>query len=200
MVGGTGVYCTGVYHIWRSPARTANTCVSVVRAGELLRECSVRYFVLDALAHSAGATCQADGACANDFANTVRLQNIQQCVELLLRTGCLNDNRLRGNVNHGCTEQVSCLNDLQASNCIGLDLNQDVTTLGGGVGGKLDDLQHVNKLVQLLGDLLDGVSVTSVTTVMRETPGFRVGAHSQGEDVEQSAGEQTGDAGENARP
>ena len=54
--------------------------------------------MLDALAHGAGTTCQADGACANDFANAVGFQNVQQGVELLLGTGCFDDNGLGGNV------------------------------------------------------------------------------------------------------
>ena len=70
---------------------------------------------------------------------------------------------------------------------------------GGGVGGKLDDLQHVNELVQLLGNLLDGVGVAFGHDGDAGDTGVFGGAHSQGEDVEQSAGEQTGDAGENAR-
>ena len=74
-----------------------------------------------------------------------------------------------------------------------------MVALGGGVGGKLDDLQHVNELVQLLGDLLDGVGVTFGYDGDAGDTGVFGGAHGQGEDVEQSAGEQTGDAGENAR-
>ena len=74
-----------------------------------------------------------------------------------------------------------------------------MTTLGGGVCGKLDDLQHVNQLVQLLGDLLDGVGVTFGYDGDAGYTGVFGGAHSQGEDVEQAAGEQTGNSGENAR-
>ena len=60
---------------------------------------------------------------------------------------------------------------------------------GGGVGWKLDDLQHVNELVQLLGDLLDGVCVTLGHDGDAGNTGVFGGAHSQGEDVEQSAGD-----------
>ena len=74
-----------------------------------------------------------------------------------------------------------------------------MTTLGGGVCGKLNDLQHVNQLVQLLSNLLDGVGVTFGYDGDAGYTGVFGGAHSQGEDVEQSAGEQAGDAGENAR-
>ena len=74
-----------------------------------------------------------------------------------------------------------------------------MTTLGGGFCGKLDDLQHVNQLVQLLGDLFHGVGVTFGYDGDAGYTGVFGGAHSQGEDVEQAAGEQAGDAGENAR-
>ena len=61
-----------------------------------------------------GPRARPDGACADNFANAVGFENVQQCVELLLGAGCLDDKGLGGNVNHGCAEQVGCLNDLQA--------------------------------------------------------------------------------------
>ncbi len=59
-------------------------------------------------------------ACANNFANTMQeLQNIQQLSFSSEPVASMTTDS--GNVNHRCAEQVSCLNDLQASSCVGLD-------------------------------------------------------------------------------
>ena len=56
-----------------------------------------------------GATGEGNGTGANDLANTVGLQDIQQSVNLLCRTGGLDDHGLGRDVDDGGTEQVSCL-------------------------------------------------------------------------------------------
>ena len=100
---------------------------------------------------------------------------------------------------HGLgAEQLDDLDDLGAGLVVGADLHQDEFALDGRRRLQLDDLQHVDELVELLGDLLqrqvldvDHDGDAGDVGVLGDADGERV-------DVEAAAGEQRGDPGEDA--
>src|SRR5690606_31018298 len=128
----------------------------------------------------------------------VRLQHLEHRGQLVAATGGLDGDGLRGDVHGLGAEQLHDLDDLGARLVVRAHLHQNEFALNRLSGLELDDLQHVDELVELLGDLLQGQVLdvhhdgdTGDLRVLGDTDGERV-------DVEAAAGEQGGDPGEDA--
>ena len=75
-------------------------------------------------------------------------------LQLVGAAGGLDGDGLRGDVHGLGAEQLDDLDDLGAGLVVGAHLHQNQFALDGGGRLQLDDLQHVDQLVELLGDLL----------------------------------------------
>src|SRR6202035_3999782 len=90
-----------------------------------------------------------------DFADAERLADLQQRLELAAVTRRLDGQRFRRYVNHLAAKQVHRFDDLAAGSRVGADLDQRQLTRHRVVVVLLDDLDDVDELVELLGDLLE---------------------------------------------
>ena len=108
------------------------------------------------LGHRLGAAAQGHRPGLDQLADAERLQHPQQGVELVAAAGDLDRDRVRRHVDDAGAEQRDGLQDVAAGRGIGAHLDQHELALHGGRRLELDDLEHVDQLVQLLGDLLEG--------------------------------------------
>ena len=81
---------------------------------------------------------------------------------------------------------------------VGADLDEQDLALHRGGRVELDDLEHLDELVELLRHLLEGSASTSTTTVMREISGFSVGPTASELMLKPRRENRAGDAGEDA--
>src|SRR6202012_4305678 len=128
-----------------------------------------------------------------------RLEHLDQRVELLPVTGRLDGDDVQGDVHHFGAEQVDGLEHPRPAFGVGPDLDQDQLTLDRGARFELHDLEHVDQLVQLLGDLLQRALVA--VDHDRDAGDLVVlgGPDREGVDVEVAAGEQPGDPDQDPR-
>ena len=88
----------------------------------------------------------------------VRLEDLQKCRQLVGLARGLDRHGVGGDVDDLGPEQLGGLEDVRSGLGVGLDLDEHDLALDGRVGVELDDLQDVDQLVELLGDLLEGQS------------------------------------------
>src|SRR5579863_8466792 len=147
------------------------------------------------------AAAAADGhhARLDELLDAERLEHPDQSVELILVTGGLHRDHVDRDVDHPGAEQVHDLEHPRPALGVGPDLDQEQLALHGGARLELDDLEHVDELVQLLGHLLERVllavdhdSDAGELLVLGRPDRQRL-------DVEAAAGEQAGDPDQDAR-
>src|SRR5919198_194540 len=145
-----------------------------------------------------GAARQGDAAGADQLADAVRLQQLQHGGDLVGAAGWLDGERVGRDVHHLGAEQLRQLHHLVAQGRVGADLDQDQLALDRARRLQLDDLEDVDELVELLGDLLQG-PVRAVDDDRHAAGGGVLGGPDcQRVDVEAAAAEQAGDAGQHA--
>src|ERR671911_311628 len=146
----------------------------------------------DALA----ATGQGDPAGAGQLADAVALEQLEHGLDLGRAAGGLDGEGVGGDVDDLGPEHLGQLDDLVADRRVGLDLDQDQLALHRPVRLQLDDLEHVDQLVELLGDLLQGP--LGAVDDDRHAAAARVLGRPDGQavDVEPAPAEQPGDAGQ----
>src|SRR5215216_5221734 len=121
------------------------------------------------------AAGQGDPAGAGQLADAVGVEQLEHGLDLGRAAGGLDGQGVGADVDDLGPEHLGQLDDLVADRRVGLDLDQDQLALHRLVVLELDDLEHVDQLVELLGDLLQGRSAQSTTIVMRLRPGSSVG-------------------------
>src|SRR5215472_13033887 len=116
-----------------------------------------------------------------------------------MAAGGLDRDRVERHVDDPRAEEPRCLQHLRAAIGVGADLDEDQLALHGLRRLELYDLEHVNELIELLGDLLQGVLVAVHHD--RHAGDFLVLGRPdrEGVDVEAPAGEQARDPDEDAR-
>src|SRR5215211_2501381 len=146
----------------------------------------------DALA----AAGQGDPAGAGQLADAVGVEQLEHGLDLGRAAGGLDGEGLGADVDDLGPEHLGQLDDLVADRRVGLDLDQDQLALDGPVRLQLDDLEHVDQLIELLGDLLEGP--LGAVDHDRHAAAARVlgGADGQAVDVEAAPAEQPRDAGQ----
>src|SRR3954451_2878903 len=140
-----------------------------------------------------------DLAGAHHLDHPERPDHLLEGVDLLRRAGDLDDERLARHVDDVAAEDLDDLEHLGALGPVGGDLEQRQLARDRSVGLEVADLDHVDELVQLLGDLVDRVQRTvegqrdarDVVVVGR--------ADREGVDVEAAPREQAGDPRQDAR-
>src|SRR5690242_12640911 len=100
------------------------------------------------------APADRDQSGLDELADTVRLEHLQQGVELVGSTGRLDGDRVVGDVDGLGPEEVDDLEDLAAVLRRATDLGQDQLAPDSR-RLELDDLEHLDQLVELLGELLE---------------------------------------------
>src|SRR5271166_7125675 len=128
-----------------------------------------------------------------------RLEHLDQRVELLPVPGRLHRDHVERDVHHLGAEQVDGFEHPRPALRVGPDLDQDQLALHRGARLELDDLQHVDQLVQLLGDLLERMLFAVDSD---RDPGDLLvlgGPDREGIDVEVAAREQPRDPDQDAR-
>ena len=96
-----------------------------------------------------------DHAGLHELADAERLEHAQQGVELVGVAGGLDGHRVGGDVDDLGPEQLDGLEHVRAGLQVGPDLDQHQLALDRRRRLELDDLEHVDQLVELLGDLLE---------------------------------------------
>src|ERR671914_235736 len=127
------------------------------------------------------------------------LEVLQQRAELLSRAGGLDGECLRSDVDGLGAEQVHDLEHLAADARVGAHLHQQELALHRCRRLELDDLDDVDQLVELLGDLLEREVVDGDDDRHPRDLGVLGGPDRERLDVEPAAREQAGHPGEHAR-
>src|SRR5690606_19950429 len=135
----------------------------------------------------------------DDLADSVRFEHAQQRVELGPRTGRLDGQRLGRDVDHLGAEQIHRLDDLGAHAGVGAHLDEHEFAGDGRLVLLLDDLDDVDELVELLGDLLERELVDGHHDRHPRDVGHLGATDGKGFDVEAASREQRCDSGEHAR-
>ena len=127
------------------------------------------------------------------------LKQTEQRVNLTFRAGRFDGQRLRVHVDHAHTEQTHNLEHVGTVGFVGADLDEHKFAFDRVVRIQLDDLQHMQQLVELLDNLLQRYRLdigrhrdAGDIRAFRRRNGQRV-------DVERTTGEQAGHAREHAR-
>src|SRR3954447_6886485 len=125
-----------------------------------------------------------------------RPDHLLEGVDLVRRAGDLDDQRLARHVDDLAPEDLHRLEHLGALGAVGGDLEQRQLASDRALGLEVADLDHVDELVQLLGDLVDRVQRAVErqrdardVVVVRRADGERV-------DVEAASREESRDAGQ----
>src|SRR5215218_5367082 len=147
----------------------------------------------------AAAARDRDLARAGHLDQAERAHHALERLDLLPGARDLDDHGAAGDVDDLAAEDLHDLHDLAAARAVGGDLEQRELARDGLRRLEVADLDHVDELVQLLGDLVDRVH----RPVERERDArerLYVGrADGERVDVEAAAGEQPGDPGQDAR-
>src|SRR3954453_1530279 len=147
-------------------------------------------------AHRARPPPQGDGPGLRHLLDPERGQDGEQRLQLVRGAGGLEGHRVGVDVDDARAEQLGGLQHLRALGQRRADLHEQQLALDGGALLQLDDLDHLDQLVQLLGDLLErrGLGVgddrhAGEVGVLGRADGERL-------DVEAAAAEQRRDAGQ----
>src|SRR3954469_417265 len=137
-----------------------------------------------------------DLARAHHLDHPERADHLLEGVDLVGRARDLHDQRLAGDVDDLAAEDLDRLEHLGALTAVGGDLEQRQLAGDRALGLEVADLDHVDELVQLLGDLVDRVQRAVErqrdardVVVVRRADGERV-------DVEAASREESRDAGQ----
>src|SRR5215207_4897353 len=154
-----------------------------------------QWLVGDALA----AAGQGDPAGAGQLADAVGVEQLEHGLDLGRAAGGLDGQGVGADVDDLGPEHLGQLDDLVADRRVGLDLDQDQLPLHRPVRLQLDDLEHVDQLIELLGDLLEGT--LGAVDHDRHAAAARVlgRSHGQAVDVEAAPAEHPRDAGQDPR-
>src|SRR3954469_1192167 len=146
--------------------------------------------------HRPRTPAQRDGPRLGHLLDPQRGQDGEQRLQLVGGAGGLESHRVGVDVDDAGAEQLRRLQHLRAVRQRGADLDEQQLALHRGALLELDDLDHLDELVQLLGDLLErrGLRVGDDRHA-REVRVLRR-AHGEGLDVEPAAAEQGRDAGQ----
>src|SRR6478735_5574289 len=102
------------------------------------------------------AAADGDHAGLDELLDAERLEHVEEGAELVRGAGRLDDDRIGGDVDDLGLEELDSVDDLAAGRCVGADLDEQDLPLDRRVRLELDDLEHLDELVELLGDLLQG--------------------------------------------
>ena len=122
----------------------------------------------------------------------------QQGLHLVELAGALDGEAVRGHVDDLGAEQLCGLDDVRAGRGVGADLDEHDLTLDRRRRLELDHLEHLDQLVQLLGHLLEGSQLDVDDEGHPRDVGVLGRADGKAVDVEAAAGEQRGNAGQDA--
>src|SRR5450759_3138962 len=139
-----------------------------------------------------------DRARAHDLEDAQRLQQLEERFELVVGADHAQRERAAIHVDDLGLEDLGDLQRLGAFVALAGDPHQQELGGDGVVGVEVADLDHVDELVQLLGDLVHGVLVAVDDDGDAREPGVLAEAHRQALDVEAAAREQPGDPREHA--
>src|SRR3954451_21248320 len=140
-----------------------------------------------------------DLARAHHLDHPERADHLLEGVDLVGRARDLHDQRLAGDVDDLAAEDLDRLEHLGALTAVGGDLEQRQLAGHGALGLEVADLDHVDELVQLLGDLVDRVQ-RAVERQRDARDRLVVGRPDrEGLDVETAPREQPRDARQDAR-
>src|SRR5215211_4801879 len=146
----------------------------------------------DALA----AAGQGDPPGAGELADAVGVEQLKHGLDLGGAAGGLDGEGVGADVDDLGPEHLGQLDDLVADGRVGLDLDQDQLALHRLVVLQLNDLEHVDQLVELLGDLLQGPLGAVDHDGHAAAARVLGGADGQAVDVEAAPAEQPRDAGQ----
>src|SRR6476620_6128917 len=151
------------------------------------------------LSHRPWTTAESDHAGLHHFANAVRLQHLEHGLELRWRASDLDAERLRTHIDYLRMEQLGGLDDPMPRVLVSAHFHEEQLALHRLVLLELDDLQHIDELVQLFRHLLEGAALDADDDRHARQP--RMLGRTDGErlDVESTPAEQSRHAGEYAR-
>jgi len=113
----------------------------------------------DAFADPPVAARERDAPRARELHDAEVVEQLEQRRELLRIARRLDRERLVGGIGHAHAEDLAVLEDPRTHVAFGAHLDEHQLTLDGLVGLVLEDLDHVDQLVQLLRDLLERLLV-----------------------------------------
>src|SRR5581483_9751127 len=126
-------------------------------------------------------------------------EQVEERLQLLGLAGDLEREGRARHVHHVRAEDRRDLHDALAGFPAGPDLDQHELAFDGLAGLELEDLDHVDELVELLGDLLERLAVDANHDRHSGQVVVAGGPHRERVDVEPARREQAGDAREHAR-
>src|SRR3954451_21889843 len=147
-------------------------------------------------AHRARPPPQGDGPGLRHLLDPERGQDGEQRLQLVRGAGGLEGHRVGVDVDDARAEQLGGLQHLRALGQRRADLHEQQFALDGGALLQLDDLDHLDQLVQLLGDLLERRGLGVGDDRHAGQVGVLGGPDGEGLDVEPAAAEQRRDAGQ----
>src|SRR6478609_3220112 len=151
-----------------------------------------------AVGDGSGAATDGDHAGLDELLDAERLEDVEQGSELVGGAGGLDDDRVGRHVDDLGLEELDRVDDLAAGRRVGTDLDEQDLALHRGVRVELDDLEHLDELVELLRHLLERRALDLDDDRDAGDVGQLGRADGEGVDVEAASGEERCHAGQDA--
>src|SRR6478735_7934045 len=144
------------------------------------------------------AAADGDHAGLDELLDAERLEHVEERAELVRRAGRLDDDRVGGDVDDLGLEELDRVDDLTPGRRVGANLDEQDLALDRRVRLELDDLEHLDELVELLGYLFQGGALDLDDDRDARDLGQLGRADGEGVDVEAPAREERRHAGQDA--